>query len=465
MYESIGKLNPSNTTRMHFVACTMILLMAALFLLAALYNGFPFVYPDTGGYLGAYGIMGTPMRTPYYTIFNRLVDLHISLWPTVILQSLMAAWMIWRSSSALFGIYGPLRLLALAVFLTFGTSLPWFVGWIMPDIFTSFMIIALALLGFAPEEIPRPSRIILMLLIGTAVAVHQANLPVALWTLPAVGLCALMGWRPPKAFFNGLFAIGLGLTLGIAALAAANLYSGHFGLSSGGSVFLLSRLLGDGTAISYLERVCPQQRFHVCTQLDELKAFNSLHPNIPLKDYFLWGGPLDKLGGFRAEEAEATTIVVGTLSKYPAAQLRASVGDAWKQLLLFATGEELYAFPDAEPASYGVRVTFGPAVYNNYRNSKQVLGILPIEYINHIHFIIFIFALCALVGFITIVPTKRGYRPFYAAIFVIFLVMGNAFTLGVLSGPYSRYQARVIWLVPFLAACFLLAPRRAAAQC
>ena len=39
----------------------------------------------------------------------------------------------------------------------------------------------------------------------------------------------------------------------------------------------MARLLEDGTALSYLERACPQQRFAVCAQLDEL---NSYRPTI-----------------------------------------------------------------------------------------------------------------------------------------------------------------------------------------
>jgi hypothetical protein len=106
-----------------------------LFLLPAAINGFPFVYSDTGVYLGMSGIRHFSGRPASYAIFNRLVDLRLSPWPSAILQSLVTSWTIWRFASSLFHVTGPLRLLSLAVALTFGTSLPWFVGWIMPDIF------------------------------------------------------------------------------------------------------------------------------------------------------------------------------------------------------------------------------------------------------------------------------------------------------------------------------------------
>jgi hypothetical protein len=469
MNETLSRhFNPytTNTIAESLRASAIILAMTALFILPALYNRFPFVFPDTGGYLGAWGMRNT-VQNVYYAVFNRITDLRISPWPTVVVQSAMTAWVIWRFASTVFSIKGMFRLILLSVFLTMCTSLPWFVSWLMPDIFTSLMIIALTLLCFLQDRVPRSSKIILVLLISTAVAVHQSHLPVALWTLPGLGLCVLLGWRPSKAFLHGFFAIGLGLALGIAALATANLLSGRLGLSRGGSVFLLARMLEDGTALSYLKQVCPQQRFGVCTYLDELESYNSLHPN-SLSGHFLFGGPLEKLGGVVAEEQEATTIVVSTLLKYPLVQLRASMDDAWHQLLLFATGAEFSNYPGVSSnypgdrdisSSEGVRVVFGAAVYDSYSHSKQVRGILTFDFINHIHLAILIISLIILIGFLAVARTRQTFRSFYPAIFVTVLVIGNAFTLGVLSGPYPRYQARVIWLIPLLAGCFLLAPR------
>jgi hypothetical protein len=380
----VSKLVRNVACRAHFINFTIILAMAVVFLLPALDNGFPFVFSDTGQYLGVFGIRHLQGRPAYYAIFTRLLDLGLSPWPSVVVQSLITSWVIWLFASVLFAINGAIRLLSLGVLLLLGTSLPWFVGWMMPDIFTPLMIIALALLCFARDSLPRPSEIILVLLIGAALAIHQANLPVALWMIPAFGLCALLGWRPRKGFLHGLFASGIGLTLGVVALVAMHLVSGTFGLSSSGSVFLLARTLGDGTALSCLEQVCPQQRFAVCAQLDELKSLNSLHPG-ELADYFLWAGPLRELGGFRAEEAEAKAIVVGTLLNYPLAQFRAAVGNGWRQFFCFRTGTELTTYSETDDLSVAIRAAFGAVIYDNYRQSKQIRNIFEFDWINRIH--------------------------------------------------------------------------------
>jgi hypothetical protein len=470
-----------NGIRVHLVTSTVILAMAVLFLLPALDNGFPFVYPDTGIYLGGAGLTHIPQdRSIYYVWFTRIFDLpilvHSSLsqthlkgwspWPSVVVQSLITAWMIWRFASALFGLTAASRLLLLALLLALGTSLPWFVGQIMPDIFTPLMILALALLWLTHDTLPRISQIMLMLLVSAAVACHQANLLVALWMLPAFGLCALLGWRPSKAPIHGILESGIALALGAAALLTANLVDGRFALSNGGSVFLLARLLDDGTAISYLEKACPQRRFAICAQLDELSSFRRTMVTEPgcgsmrasLAVEFLFGGALDRLGGFRAEQSEASAIVAGTLSAYPLAQSRAAIDNGWRQLFRFRAGEGLCAYSETEFWSTTIHNIFGPVVYDHYLNSKQIRDALfdRFELLNYIHATVLVASSLILIGFLVVGWLRKQPRAFFAAIFVIVLVVGNAFTLGVLSGVGDRYQSRVIWLVPLLAGCFVL---------
>jgi hypothetical protein len=478
----------TSVIRTHFIGCTTILAMAVLFLLPALDNGFPFVHPDSGSYLGGAGLshISGESRPIFFPWFTRVFDLPIlvhsstnqipwhlkglSPWPSVALQSLITAWMIWLFASALFRLTETSRLLLLALLLALGTSLPWFVGQIMPDIFTALMILTLALLWLLYDILPRVSRMMLVLLITAAVAFHQANLLVALWMIPAFGLCTLLGWRPSKASIHGIFASGIGLTLGAALLLTANLVDGRFALSNGGSVFLLARLLGDGTALSYLRNACPQRRFSVCVYMDEFYSFNSFRPtgvtisphcgfyDWGLPSYFVWDGPLDGLGGFRAEESEASAIVADTLSAYPLAQSLASFDNGWRLLLSFRTGSGLCPYSETEFLSTTIHNIFGSAVYDNYLKSKQIHDALfdQLKLLNYIHVPVIVASFLIVIGFLTVGGLQKQPREFFACMFVIVLLVGNAFTLGALSGPDDRYQSRVIWLVPLLATCIVL---------
>jgi hypothetical protein len=64
-----------------------------------------------------------------------------------------------------------------------------------------------------------------------------------------------------------------------------------------------------------------------------------------------------------------------------------------------------------------------------------------------------------LIGFVTLLVlwgfSERS-RALYATIFVSVLGVGNAFTMGALSGPFDRFQSRVVWLLPLLAICVVL---------
>jgi hypothetical protein len=197
-----GNVSAGNTIRIGLVTCAIVLSMTFLFLLPALYNGFPLVYTDTGGYLSGLHI---PFRSVYYNIFNWIFDRRVSPWPSVVLQSLTVSYTISQFASALFDITDFPRMFLLAVFLILGTSLPWFVSWIMPDIFTALMIIALVLLCFAQDTLLRPSKIFLVMLVGVALAFHQANLPVALWILPALRFVRPSGLASVKALSPRLF--------------------------------------------------------------------------------------------------------------------------------------------------------------------------------------------------------------------------------------------------------------------
>src|SRR6266481_9191740 len=107
MFDAISK----NGIHVHLITSTVVLAMAVLFLLPALDNGFPFVFPDTGTYLGGAGLAHIPQSRPiYYAWFTRAFDLRLSPWPSVVVQSLITAWMIWRFAWALFGLTAASRL-------------------------------------------------------------------------------------------------------------------------------------------------------------------------------------------------------------------------------------------------------------------------------------------------------------------------------------------------------------------
>src|SRR5580704_5221564 len=72
-----------------------IALLACLFLSVAVWNGFPLVFYDTGAYL-AEGLQGAFLveRSPVYSLLLAATGSWFSLWPVVILQSTITAYLI-----------------------------------------------------------------------------------------------------------------------------------------------------------------------------------------------------------------------------------------------------------------------------------------------------------------------------------------------------------------------------------
>lgn len=124
-----------------------------LMLWVAIFNGYPTVYDDTGEYLS---ISFTPWQSPYrsiiYGFFIRLASWGITPWLIILAQSAITIYVL----RAVFEYVVQKRIASnsgryffpgLVVFLTLATSLPWFVGQLMPDVFTAlaFLIVFLLL--------------------------------------------------------------------------------------------------------------------------------------------------------------------------------------------------------------------------------------------------------------------------------------------------------------------------------
>jgi hypothetical protein len=164
-------------------------MMLAL-MLPALWNGFPLIFPDTGGYLmrPMQGTLGMG-RSAFYGLF---LDGGIawSFWPNAVAQCALIVWLIVLTLRA-HGLGGrPWLALGIAAMLTVGTSLPWFAGQLMPDILFPAAVLALHLLAFRAEQLTRAERWCLAAVIVFAIPSHMA----------AAGLCAgmivaLWRWR------------------------------------------------------------------------------------------------------------------------------------------------------------------------------------------------------------------------------------------------------------------------------
>jgi hypothetical protein len=140
---------------------------------AALWNGYPLVWPDTGGYI-------YPVNLVFRSVFYNFLVAPLtwaagSLWPIVFFQSLVVAYLLRLILLDVFGDGSPRRLLAVTLGVAVLTSLPWETGFVMADVYAPVVVLALFLLAFCAETLSRRERLLLSAILLAACAVHLTH--------------------------------------------------------------------------------------------------------------------------------------------------------------------------------------------------------------------------------------------------------------------------------------------------
>lgn len=152
--------------------------------LVALYNGFPLVYTDTGTYIGS-GFSGdVPIdRTIFYGLFIKHTSVGLSPWLTVLAQSLLLSWVLYRFSKLIFGKEVKDFQFSLVLLLTcLTTGLSFNASILIPDVFTSICALSAYLLLFDTFK-SKYSEIFVITVFCFSLSTHLSHIPIALITV------------------------------------------------------------------------------------------------------------------------------------------------------------------------------------------------------------------------------------------------------------------------------------------
>ena len=172
---------------------------SGLLLWVAVYNGYPTVYPDTGGYLftSAFFIAVPPFRAPGYSMFIKLTGLGTSAWFTVVTQAIVVVAVLYETCQYVIGGDSKFRdycLLAIVCVLAALTSLPWEASELMPDVFAGVVFLSAFLLAFN-NHLRLPERIGLAAILTISVSAHMSLLPITAFFVAALAIARLAGWQ------------------------------------------------------------------------------------------------------------------------------------------------------------------------------------------------------------------------------------------------------------------------------
>ena len=423
------------------------LVLAALMLVwPAFWNGYPLIFADTGTYLGQALLVYLGWdRPPFYSLFLLATHLRLTLWGPVLAQGLIVAHLLALTLRVL-GRPDPWLLLAAAAALSALTGLPWLAAQLMPDVFTGVVVLALWLLGFKAASLSAGERLWLLLLATAAVAFHQSHVPLALG-LSLCGAGLLLVRRGPRLALTRAARMAGPAVLAVCAMVAVNLAGhGRATPSPFGSVFLAARLIYDGPGMDMLRRTCPDAGWRICPVLDWLG---------PHHNAFLWepSSPLHSdLGGPKAWAAEASAIVAAVVREAPGAVVLGVARNTLEQFRLMDTGDGLEPWPGV-PGPEPLIARFFPRELQQFQDSRQQRGLLQQDAaaVAPLHRAAALLGLGVLLVVLPMRLRRRGLTKLALALFVLAAAIGNAAITGGLSGPATRYQARLAWL-------FVLAP-------
>lgn len=417
----------------------------------AVWNGYPLIFSDSMRYLNGGILRYVPSEAPiFYGAF--MIPLHldgVSLWPVVAAQCLLLSYSVVAVLRAL-DLFEPLSFVAVMAFIAALTSAPWFAAFIMPDVFTPVVVLAMFALYRGWDRFNRPERLFLvgLALLGVASHISHIVLGIGLAVLfLALGL--LRHTAPPRALVTLLIVPPAAL----AAVVACNVASkGRPVVSRNGSVFLLARAFADGPAADYMRDHCAERSWKLCTVMSRLPRDSEL---------FLWDTHSVWSLGISGDDvqAEASDIVSGTIREYPVRMGLLAAGNALAQLLTFRAGVDFKRWPavDGVLTVTAVIHRFFPQEFQQLMQSRQQTARLETTVPNILYGAT---VLLSAVGLVVLLIRLRDPDITELAAVVAVALALNAAATAPFSVVADRYQARIVWLLPLAFAVSLLALQR-----
>jgi hypothetical protein len=406
-----------------------------MLLAPALWNGYPLLQSDTGGYLARWyeGYL-VPSRSSVFGLYLHFGE-DTYFWLNLGIQVLATMWIL-QLTLRVFGLARPWRLLALGVALTLTTALPWLASMLLTDIFAGLSVLSLFVLVLHGDKISGLEKGALFAFTAFSAATHSATLAVLL------GLCCV-GWIA-QPFLRERIAIA-GLTQGTLTIAAGALMllaanfalSGRLAWTPGGYSIAFARMLQDGIVTRYLQDHCPDARLRLCPYRDELQQ---------TADEFLWSreSVFNALGRFAGLGGEMGFIATHSLAEYPLWQAEPAIAATAHQLILVATGENTSR---PLPHTHGIIDRYLPRQVGLMRAARQQTGYITFGPINLVHVPIALASIFLVFGtFATAIWRRRLDEFTLLAATVSLALLGNAFVCGVISGPHDRYGSRLVWI-------------------
>jgi hypothetical protein len=384
-------------------------------------------------------------RSIYYGALLRLGDAYGMMWPSIVLQAaalLLAIALTLRHASGISLSAVSVAVVALAL----TTPMAFFASRLMPDVFAGVTILAIANLIVYGGRMSRAHLVAWMGLLSVGLLFHNTHVLIALSLL---GLCLLgrVLFRASVSWL-GLGCVLLGVLIAFAGDAAFTLATKRaFGVAPIRPPFLTARLIADGPGTAYVKASCPASGFAVCSFVDRLPVATA--------DLFLWSPDAAKGGVFTPADPDVRRALSDEQFRFAIAVLRFDpLGEAIamaRNALLQAGMVSVSDFDLNQQDKAEFRQELPPRYLEAVEKTRSWRGTIPVATMSAAILVVLLVSSAYIVSVFVFRGSVGGNGSGRLAVIIVLGVLVNAFVCGALSEPYDRYQARVVWLIPFVA--------------
>lgn len=435
---------------------SLILSGALILMMVSLYNGYPLVFSDSGTYILSGFKQFIPFDRPVtYGLFVYLFSLQFSLWLVVFAQNFLTAFLVHEAISLFVSKEKlPTCFTGVMLFLTLFTGIGWYANQIMPDLFTPLCFLLLFLLLYKPDT-GFFKLILYSCLLVFSILTHFSHLLILPVLFILILLTELLWLRKKMSSFYEVKTkrfvwVAILLISAEFILPSINyLARKEFVVSHGSHAFMMAHLVDTGLLKKFLKENCEKKEYSDC----KLCAYQDSLPADEATFIWSYNGVFDKTGGWKNSKREYEFIIGNMLStpKYFLLNCYKSFSYGFIQLFKTDLGEGLTPYNKGS-APYGQIYSWFPDELNNYLGSRQnkwngyYLSFTDLNRVNILLNILSLFMLLAL-------PFNQLWKNLNPASlkFLFFGLLGivvNSFVTAGLNTPYSRLQARVMWLLP-----------------
>ena len=401
----------------------------------------------------------TVSRSPVYSLIMSLSWHATPPYAVAVLHAaavLFSAWLVATAASAAAGGSGfDLTLIAAPVAVAALGALPFYVAYMMPDIFAAVSILMMATLVAFTRSLTRKQLLLALAVLVFAVISHRSHFLIVALAAPVAACVALVSDRKHVLVIGGAIAAAAVLgALEIRAYSAAA--ERATGKAAAIAPYLTARLIEDGPGYAYLLEHCPDPDIPTCALAEALSRSDDPWRLTAAHIAFERSERLGSFNLMSAEDqvrvsADQRSFYLRVLADRPVAVLSAVVMNTFRQT---ARGSITMTIPDHYMLDF-LRERFGPFNAGRLAGDDRSW----IVQVDRAHTIVYAMSL----GVIAVLCIVPGYATREVKVFAAFVLLGiliNAFVCGAVSQPADRYGARVIWLLPFTAALMALLAMR-----